>query len=77
MCLHPETRARKALKEHLRKVKRPQGRPKTTWMKTVRQDLASVGIELDLSRETQTLDTLSRLTHGSKNWPRIVRRVVQ
>ena len=58
MRLHLETPARKALKEHLRNVKRPQGRPRTTWMQTVRQDLASVGIELGLSRGAQTLDTL-------------------
>ena len=51
MHLHPETPARKTLKEYLRKVKRPQGRPKTTWVQTVRQDLASIGIKLDLSKE--------------------------
>ena len=77
MRLHPETPERKALKEHLRKVTRPQGRPKTTWMQTVRQDLASIGIELDLSRGAQTLDTLSRLKHDRENWLGIVRRVVQ
>ena len=59
MRLHSETPARKALKEYLRKVKWPQGRPKTTWMQTVRQDLASIGIKLDLSREAQTLNRLS------------------
>ena len=77
MLLQPETPARKALKEDLRNVKRPQGRPKTTWMQTVRQDLGSLGIELGLSRGAQTLDTLSRLTHDRKNWRGIVRRVVQ
>ena len=73
MRLHPETPARKALKEYLRKVKRPQGRPKMTWMQTVRQDLASIEIKLDLSKEAQTLKRLSDLT----NWRGIVRRVVQ
>ena len=77
MRLHPETPARKALKEHLREVKWPQGRPKTTWMQTVRQDLPNVGIELDLSRGAQTLDALSRLTHDRQNWYGIARRVVQ
>ena len=77
MRLHPETPARKALKEYLRKVKRPQGRPKTTWMQTVRQDLTSIGIKLDLSKEAQTLKRLSDLTHDRKNWRGIVRRVVQ
>ena len=32
MRLHPETPARNTFEEYLRKVKRPQGRPKTTWM---------------------------------------------
>ena len=77
MRLHPEIPARKALKEYLRKVKRPRGRPKTTWMQTVRQDLASIGIKLDLSREEQTLNRLSDLTRDRKNWRGIVRRVVQ
>ena len=58
----------KKLKEHLRKVKRPQGRPKTTWMQTVRQDLATFGIELDLFLGAHTVGTLSRLTHDRKNW---------
>ena len=75
--LHPETPARKALKEYFRKVKRPQGRPKTTWMQTVRQNLASTGIKLDLSKEAQTLNRLSDLTWDRKNWRGIVRRVVQ
>ena len=43
----------------------------------VRQDLASVIIELDLSRGAQTLDPLSRLKHDRKKWRGIVRRVVQ
>ena len=77
MRLHPETPARKALKEYLRKVKRPQGRPKTTWMQTIRQDLACVGIKLDLSKEAQTLNRLSELTQDRKNWRGIVKRVVQ
>ena len=77
MRLHSETAARKALKEYLRKAKRPQGRPKTTWMQTVRQDLASIGIKLDLSKEAQTLNKLSELTQDRENWRGIVRRVVQ
>ena len=68
MRLHPETPARKALNEYLRKVERPQGRPNTTWMQTVRQDLASVGVKLDLSKEAQTLNRLSDLTRDRKNW---------
>ena len=77
MRLHPETPARKALTEYLWKVKRPQGIPKTTWTQTVRQDLASIGIKLDLSKEAKTLNKLSDMTLDRKNWRGIVRRVVQ
>ena len=73
----PETPARKALEEYLRKAKRPQGRPKTTWMQTKRKDLNSIGIKLDLSKATKTLDRLLELTHNRKNWRSIVKRVVQ
>ena len=77
MRLHPETQAWKTLKEYLKKVKRPQGSPTTTLMQTVRQDLASIGIKLDRSKESQILNKLSELTQDRKNWRDIVRCVVQ
>ena len=77
MRLHPETPARKTFKEYLRKVKLPQGRPKTTCIQTLRQDLASVGNRLDLSKEAQTLNSLPELIQDRKYWRGIVRRIVQ
>ena len=59
------------------KVERPQGRPKTTLMLTVRQHLASIGIKLHLSKEAQTLNVLSQLTQDRKNWHGTVRCVMQ
>ena len=76
MHLHSETPARKALKEYLRKVKRPQGRPKTTWMQTVREDLTSVGSILDLVTEAHIVNRLSELAKDRKSWSGIVRSVV-
>ena len=73
--LHPETPEGKALKEHLREVKRPQGRPKTTWMQ--KEGRIYPASELNLIFRAKTLDTLSRLTHDRKTWRWIVRRVVQ
>ena len=35
-----------------------QGRPKTTWMQTIRQDLKCIEIKLDLSKATKTLNRL-------------------
>ena len=55
----------------------PRGRPKMTWMQTIRQDLNSIGIKLDLSKATKTLNRLLELTHHRKNWPSIVKRVLQ
>ena len=77
MRLHPETPARNAFEEYLRKVKRPQGRPKTTWMQTIRQDLSKIGIKLDLSNATKTLNKLVELTQNRTDWSNIVKRVVQ
>ena len=37
--------ARQALKEALRPVNKPQGRPKTTWLKLVRNNLIDTGIQ--------------------------------
>ena len=39
MRLNSETPARKAIKEHLRKVKRPRGRQTTNWIQAIQQDL--------------------------------------
>ena len=75
--LPPETPARNAFEEYLRKVKRPQGRPKTTWMQTIRQDLSKIGIKLDLSNARKTLNKLVELTQNRTDWSNIVKRVVQ
>ena len=77
MRLHPETPARNAFEEYLRKVKRPQGRPKMTWMQKIRQDLSKIGIKLDLSNARKTLNKLFELTQSRTDWSNIVKRVVQ
>ena len=75
MRLHPETPARKTLKEYIWKVERPQEGSNTTWMQRVRQNLASVVIKLDLAKEAKTFNRLSELTKDRKNWRDIARRV--
>ena len=77
MRLHPETPARNVFEDYLRKVKRPQGRPKTTWMQMIRQDLSKIGIKLDLSNATKTLNKLVELTQNRTDWSNIVKCVVQ
>ena len=43
--LDDNTPARQALKEALRSVNKPQGRPKITWLKLVRNNLMDAGIQ--------------------------------
>jgi hypothetical protein len=55
--LPEETPARQALKEFTRNVKRPVGKPKTTWLSVIKTDLESADINiidksLDLSHVT-------------------------
>ena len=52
-------------------------RPETTWMQTIRQDLSKIGIKLDLSNGTKTLNKLAELTQNRTDWSNIVKRVVQ
>ena len=42
MRLHPETPARLALVEYLRKVKRPKERPQRTWVELIKHDLTKL-----------------------------------
>ena len=75
--VHPETPARMAFEEYLTKVKRPEGKPKTAWMQTIRQDHSKFGIKLDLSNAAKTLNRLVELTRNRTDWSNIVKRVVQ
>ena len=46
-------------------------------MQTIRQDLNSIGIKLDISNATKTMNRLLELTHDRKTWRSSVTRVVQ
>ena len=50
---------------------------KTTWMQTIRQDLNSIGIKLNFSKASKTLNRLLELTHDRKTWRSFVKWVVQ
>ena len=51
--LSDETPAKQALTEFLRKSKRPPGRPKTTWLSQIKQELSPFGIDpYDLNHVT-------------------------
>ena len=75
MRLHPETPARLALAEYLRKVKRPKGRPQRTWTELIKHDLKAI-ILLDYNKPNKTIEQLTQMAHDRNYWRNIVRRVV-
>ena len=74
--LHPDTPARRALEEYLRLTKKPQGRPKLTWISLIKQDLRTARIELNLKEPQETLDTLCGLARDRNAWRDLVRRAM-
>ena len=75
MRLHPETPARLALAEDLRKVKRPKGRPQHTWMELIKHDLKAIVI-IDCNKPNKRIEQLTQMAHDRNYWCNIVRRVV-
>ena len=76
MRLDPETPARMSISEFLRPVKRPQGRPKKTWMEIVRSDLKEVNIELDYKKPKEAIDKLVHHAQNREWWRGLVRLAV-
>jgi exonuclease III len=52
MRLDPEVPARKALIEALKPSKRKRGRPKTTWISKMQQDIKNLGLDITLNSES-------------------------
>ena len=75
MRLHPETPARLALAEYVRKVKRPKGRQQRTWMELIKHDLKAIVI-LDYNKPNKTIEQLTQMAHDRNYWLNIFRRVV-
>ena len=76
MRLDPETPARMSISEFLRPVKRPQGRPKKTWMEIVRSDPKGVNIELDYKKPKEAIDKLVHHAQNREWWRGLVRLAV-
>ena len=70
MRLREETPARIALREALKPVRRPAGRPKQTWIATINKDLKN--LNPDLHQELGT-SQLEEDTADRKNWNALVR----
>lgn len=75
MRLHPETPVRVALTEHLRTVKRKQGRPPLTWLQTIKRDLKTV-ININLQNQKETLELLELKCADRRGWRVIVRHAM-
>ncbi len=70
--LPDETPAKQALHEALIPVQKPKGRPKTTWISSINQDLKEIDPTLRLSIDsTEVLD----LAQDKGRWRRLVRSV--
>ena len=69
MRLDANTPVRKALDESLKPAKRNRGKPPTTWLKVVENDLKPL-VNLELSKNTpfQTTQTLTQLTQDRNEW---------
>ena len=72
--LHEETPAKQALREHLRPVKRPRGKPKTTWISVVNKDLEIVQNNMKINSET--LEHYSKLAENRKEWSAMIGRAM-
>ena len=82
--LSPETPARQALQESIRKVKKPPGRPQLTWITQVKKDLSSVDVvvETEVTQITNTnnhftgLEKVEELAKDRSIWRAITERVM-
>jgi len=76
MRLSDDTPAKLSLKEHLRPVKNKVGRPKTTWFKTIINDIEPI-IQLNPKNREHTLEILERFSHNRKEWDSVVQTLLQ
>ena len=76
MRLEKDTPARIALYEHLVPTQNKRGRPKTTWMKTIKKDLDPI-TSIDLNNNNETINILENLTEDREQWKIIVKLLMQ
>ena len=72
MRLNVETPARKALNKFIEPVKNKVGRPKQTWLATVKDDLKNLNLPKDNMHFVSRLDELAS---DRKEWKRVGHRV--
>ena len=75
MRLHPETPIRAALREAFTPCKNKPGRPKNTWLHTIKADLQRININLRL-QDPDSENTLIELTRDRANWKNTVKAML-
>ena len=75
--LDPDTPAKKALKEYLRKVDKPKGKQKTTWYDIVYKDIkVTSGLNIDFQDRIIATNELMKICEGRKEWNNIIKRMM-
>ena len=75
MRLSEETPVRIAIYENFKNDKYKVGRPKQTWLQTVKEDMSKINIVLNL-RDPQSIKLLIDLTKDRENWRKTVKTVL-
>ena len=68
--LPPETPARQALKESIRPVRRPRGKPKTTWLSIMKKDLETADID------NTNIEHVTKIANDRAAWKEMCRRAM-
>ncbi len=78
MRLDDDTPAKKAVEEFLKAEKRKPGRPNSTWMKQIQEDLSESNVQLNIykNKPQQTLDTLKHYASDRSLWKKQIRVVM-
>jgi hypothetical protein len=74
--LQPETPARKSLEEALRPTKLKKGRPSTTWLQVIKQDLARANITLDYQKSGTNHRDSTEMASNRSGWREMMRCVM-
>ena len=69
-----ETPARRALDEYLKEGKHPVGRPKETWIRSVRRILQSSGLNVDFSSDFTMISDLEQLCAEREEWRSMINK---
>ena len=78
MRLPSDTPAQIALNEAMKPAKRPRGKPRTTWISSIKKDMIRLKIvsESDICDSTAFMEHLSELTEDRTSWNRQIRRAI-